>query len=224
MQVIDYGVLQDSDLGDAVDILDKNSVLSQAILAQTGQFGNTPLIGELQSYGLTPESINRLLSPGVDSGGILGSSGGIAGSNSAAPWVVPPDGFEAFDFGDGGEGFPGTIQLPNPGTGDTVVLQFHVPKGYDGVILRFSNNFTGPGFVNGSGTLVWKILRNMQAIKNYDHIINEMGTVNQPRVTSGIRIYSGDLIQYVVNNVGTAAQTAQIICFLGGYFYPRRGN
>lgn len=130
------------------------------------------------------------------------------------PWFYPPPSFQAFDY-------QGSIAHPNVGTGDQAILTFVVPPGHDGVIKRLSCNFSGPGFVQGSGTLVWRILANQAAIKGYDNILTELGDVKTPRSTDGILIYEAQTIELVVNNVNLAVGGAFDLGSLAGYFWPK---
>lgn len=150
------------------------------------------------------------------------------GSNSfrsnptTPPWVNMPDG-----------GFPfssnGTINLPAMGSGFQDVIgpngqyPFQVPNGNDGVIKTLVCFYNGAGFISGSGQLIWRILQNGQAVRNYDNIIVALGGISPfPGTTEGIRIYSGDSMQFQVSNVGLNTLTNQISCFFGGWFYPSK--
>ena len=132
------------------------------------------------------------------------------------PWLDPPPGFLPFDEQNG-------IALPGLGGADTVVLQFQVPDGYDGVINYISNNITGGGFVDFSGDIVWRIEADGRPIKNFENIRNQKGTIQQPRQVSPIRIYSGQVITYVVNHVANGALAGNVICSCNGYYYPNKG-
>lgn len=96
-----------------------------------------------------------------------------------------------------------------------------VPTGYDGAINSYGANFTGGGFVDGSGDLVWRISRNGVPIKNFEFILTERGDPNQPIPVNYIRIYSGDRIQFLINHAANVTlNDGFIICDLGGFFYP----
>ena len=137
------------------------------------------------------------------------------------PWVTPPPRFQAIDF-------QAIIDTPLVGSGDTDVLTFTVPRGFDGIIRRLSHNYTGGGFQQGSGGLVWRILANGRAIKNYDNILFEFGTLAVPRPTDGIRIYENQFIEYVVNVAGgggfVPSAATSIICTLAGWIWPKQGQ
>ena len=136
------------------------------------------------------------------------------------PWTKQPPNSRPFDF---------QQEISTPAV-DTIfhnVININnencilVPVGYDGVINSYSCNFTGGGFVDGSGDLVWRITRNGNPIKNFEFILTERGDPNQPIKVNDIRIYSGDRVQFLINHANNPALSiGYIICDLGGYFYP----
>lgn len=128
------------------------------------------------------------------------------------PWLDSPEGSVPFD--------PQiAIALPVVGAVATVVTLV-VPDGYDGVINAYSWNFTGGGFVQGSGDIQVQILRNGAAVRNYDNILVEKGTIASPRAISPLRVYSGQIMTLVVNHVANALLSGNIIGCFSGYFYP----
>ena len=131
-------------------------------------------------------------------------------------WLDEPPGSIPFDE-------QGTISIPaaNPGV-DTVVLAIRVPGGFDGVIKWISNNLPGvAGF--SPGNLIWRIQINNRPVRNFGNILNEKGTIAQGREVSPIRVFSGDLITYTIQQVPPAALTGQTVCSLTGYFFPSKG-
>lgn len=132
------------------------------------------------------------------------------------PWGDFPIGHIPFDT-------VGTVALPAL-AGDTdipFVPQVIVPNGFDGVITSYSLNFRGGGFVDGSGDIVWKLLRNGQPIRNFERIISERGSVTSQRSVNNIRIYSGDTITAIVNHVANGVLNGSVIASLTGHFYPQ---
>lgn len=134
------------------------------------------------------------------------------------PWIDPPDGSVSYD-----QGNAGTVALPVVGAPSAIVVTYQVPQGYDGVIQQFSWNFTGGGFVQGSGDLQAQMLRNGVPIRNYDNILKEAGTINIARAISPIRIYSNDIISLVVNHVANNLLSGNLVGSFIGYFYPSAG-
>ncbi len=130
----------------------------------------------------------------------------------ARPWLEAPEGAVPFD--------PQTAAaLTGVGT-QVEVVRLVVPDGYDGVINAFSWNFTGGGFVQGDGSLQAQILRNGAAVRNYDNILVEKGTIAIPRPISPLRIYSGQVITLVVNHLANGLLAGNLIGCFSGYFYP----
>jgi hypothetical protein len=130
------------------------------------------------------------------------------------PWLNFPPGGISFSP-------QASIPIPSVGSGFVPVLTLVVPQGNDGVINRIHNNFTGGGFVEGSGDIVWQITINGRAVKNYDQILTEKGSTQWLQKIAPIRIYSGQTIQYLVNHVNNPLlSNGFIICGFSGYFYP----
>lgn len=132
------------------------------------------------------------------------------------PWVEAPPGRVPIDFF-------GTVAMPLVGA-QAVILTFPVPEGYDGVITDYALNYTGAGFVNGSGDLVWQILANGRPIRNFSNITAQKGSEQFPRkISSGIPIYSGQIITVIIQHVANVALGAAVTASLLGYLYPRQG-
>lgn len=131
------------------------------------------------------------------------------------PWIDEPDGSQSFDYQNG-------TALPNVGS-TALVLSFVVPDGFDGVIKWLGWNFTGGGFVQFSGDIVVQILRNNAAVRNYDNIINEKGSLQFPRRVSPIRIFANQVISMTVSHPTNGTLVGDIVGTLSGYFYPNRG-
>ena len=126
---------------------------------------------------------------------------------------------------------PGVIPLPAIGAPDSVIVSFKVPSQWDGWITQVANSFNGPGFVPGSGDIVWRILQNGQAVRDFDNITVLLGIYSPGGGVAplrledpGIPIYSDDTIQLVVSNVNTIAGASQVYGFLGGKRFPRGGG
>lgn len=131
------------------------------------------------------------------------------------PWIDEPSGSIPIDAQNG-------LALPIVGDPEGVVLAYTVPDGYDGVIKFISNNVTFGGFVQFSGDIIWRITANARPIRNFEEIKNERGSIAQGRIVSPIRIYSGQVIRYLVNHIANGALAGQVICSFNGYIYPSR--
>lgn len=176
---------------------------------------------------LQVQTANDLAELAALHGTLLGGLNAGAGQNSIGsnqsspvvttgrPWVNPPEGYFPYDFRT-------KIALPAVGT-TVVVLSMQVPEGYDGVINGYSWNFTGGGFVEASGDIIVRILRNDAPIRNFDNITAEAGTIQIPRPISPIRIYSTQIIEITVTHAANALLAGDIVGCLSGYFYPSMG-
>lgn len=143
------------------------------------------------------------------------------------PWVQMPDG--GFPFSPGG-----TINTPAIGSGfqdvigpnavqlDGSILPFQAPNGYDGVIRKLVCFYNGAGFISGSGALIWRILINGQAVRNYEKILVQMGVAPFSGDVEGIRYQSQDTVQFQVSNISVIGAGTQIFCFLGGWNYSNK--
>lgn len=146
------------------------------------------------------------------------------------PWaVIPPNG-KSFDP-------VGVIGMPASGGGagyspgvETAVLTLVCPKGYNGIVYRISNNFLGPNFNPQLPSITWRIrngasISNSKFVDNYQSIVVEFGTTNQPRPISGIFISSGQTLIYTVtNNDATLpiSPDSQVVCCFSGFFWPQQ--
>jgi len=114
---------------------------------------------------------------------------------------------------------------------DHTVLSFLMAPGWDGIIDKLANFYTGPGFIIGSGDLTWRVERNGQAVKGFEQIVSGLGQYGQGGMVplnldvSPIRIFSGETISYVVNHATTSGLPfgvgVNIFCVIGGYFYSK---
>ena len=169
--------------------------------------------------------------PGTQQGEETGPGAGagpsvIPGAPIWSPWVYPPPGWQSFMQN-------GVIPTPlNDGLdhivpllGSTTNGGLLTPDGFYGVINKVSLNYTGPGFVQGSGDITWRILRDLQAVKNYNQITSEMGTPQQRLPIDGIPMIPGQNFQVTVNIAPAAVIPIAgtfIDVWIGGYFYPRQ--
>ena len=151
-------------------------------------------------------------------GQLIGTGTGDSGSGAnpattiKKPWLDAQDGAVPFDQ---------QTAAPLGIVGTTAsVVSITVPTGYDGVINAYSWNFTGGGFVQGSGDLVAQVLRNGVSIRNYNNILTEKGSPQIARPIAPLRLYSNDVISLTVNHVANVMLTGNLIGSFVGWFYP----
>lgn len=111
---------------------------------------------------------------------------------------------------------------------DTAVVSIKVPVGYDGILIKVTNLFTGT-FAEGAGTdLVWRVKVGVRYAKNLGNILTTYGSLqNGPLALpgSGIQLVSGQTVTYYVQaptGSGANPTSARVICELYGWFWPRR--
>ena len=131
------------------------------------------------------------------------------------PWIDEPSGSVPFDEQQG-------VAVPGVGA-QSIVLTYLVPTGDDGVIKYLSCNLTFCGFTEFSGDIVWRLLINQKPVKNFSNIKVEKGTIEIPRPISPLRLYSGDLVQWVILHVANAGLVGNTVCSINGYTYPSKG-
>jgi len=145
------------------------------------------------------------------------------------PWIMIPDSGRRFKQ----TGYFSTTNATFNGDEHTVT-QLSVPIGYDGVIdtVICGISANGPtGFVEGSGTLLWRVASDQYSqpryLRDLGNIQSSLGSLLNPTPTinSGWRVYSGNVITFYVvfptSGSGVISNTATITCSLGGWFYAR---
>lgn len=109
------------------------------------------------------------------------------------------------------------------------VLTFLVPVGYDGIITMIVCNVSGQatGFVEGSGTVSWRLAANKRYLRDTGNIQFSLGSLLNPSqdVGNGLRIYSGNIVTFGVTFTAAASgilnPAATIVCACYGWIYPR---
>lgn len=142
------------------------------------------------------------------------------------PWMVMPDTAQPFNemhalplasFQTAGLAFTGA---------DTIIGQFVVPNGWDGVLNRVVVGFNGDGFQDFSGSIVWRVLVNVRFARNLGNIKNtfgDMATAFSVPGTDLIRLISQQTVTLIANiPVGSPVVNGQVFAGAFGWFYPRR--
>ena len=152
--------------------------------------------------------------PEPGSNSILGSAANPIAAKRTV-WLDEPSGAVPFDE-------QGTVFIPLAPNVDTTITAFTVPQGFDGVIKWISNTASDPF---PPGTFIWKILINGRPSRNFGNITVEKGSIQQGRVISPIRIFSGDMVAYTIRTIIPANVTPDetTTASFTGYFYPSKG-
>lgn len=117
---------------------------------------------------------------------------------------------------------------------DTIVLQMRVPLGYDGVISDVVMNFTGSGFAEGSGNIIWRLAADYlpaagvatggRYLRDMGNIKTSLGSLTQPQPVprGGLRVYSYDYVtMYCAIAPGATVANGMILASISGWVWPR---
>jgi hypothetical protein len=120
----------------------------------------------------------------------------------------------------------GSVVTPAPIAGDVVLAQERVPYGYDGLMMAFFSQYTGQGFDQGSGDIVWRIQLNQRYLKELGNVPFALGSSKSPcPLTEGQIVLSGQLMRLIVNvpNLSGNIQVggSRIVGGLIGFYWPR---
>lgn len=108
---------------------------------------------------------------------------------------------------------------------DTVIGTFVVQIGYDGVINRFANSFTGTGFVDFSGNIIWKVKVGQRFARDLGNVVNQIGTYSASFAQPGsyIPLVSGVTVLLIANIPnGSPVLGGKVTAGINGWTYPRR--
>jgi len=120
----------------------------------------------------------------------------------------------------------GSIVTPAPAPTDTVVMEFTVPTGYLGIIYGVLFHYTGTGFEDGGGDIVWRMkVGNGWAAQGLGNCLFQLGTVGQClSLTDYIAVNSNQRVQALVQvpnlsgNIQVGA--SRILATIQGWYYP----
>lgn len=121
---------------------------------------------------------------------------------------------------------PGRIVTPAPGS-DYLVAEFTVPTGFAGMLYGIHLGYTGTGFVEGSGDILWRVMiGNAWAAKGLGQVTTQLGTPYQClQLTDYIKVKSNQTIRVLVNvpNLSGLIQVgaSKILSTLQGWYFPQ---
>jgi hypothetical protein len=108
---------------------------------------------------------------------------------------------------------------------DTILGQYIIPSGYDGAINRFVCQFTGAGFDDFSGNIVWRLLINARFARNLGNVTNTYGSFQAAYAVPGDahRVISGQTVTLIANiPAGSPVAGGVVAAGIFGWTYPRR--
>ena len=117
------------------------------------------------------------------------------------------------------------IVTPAPAAGDQVMIEYHVPTGFFGLLSGFFFQYSGIGFVQGSGDLIFRIRLNQRYLKDLSNVLFTLGNTKFPiPMTQGQPLLSDQRVQAIVNvpNLSGLIQVGQSTCYAGlfGFLWP----
>jgi hypothetical protein len=120
----------------------------------------------------------------------------------------------------------GGITTPAAAAGDQILCQFLVPTGYDGLLSGFFFGYSGQGFTQGSGDILFRIKTNQYYVKDLGNVPYLIGSTKYPcPMTEGKVLYSDQRVQAIVNvpNLSGMIQVGASTVFAGlfGFWWPR---
>jgi len=108
---------------------------------------------------------------------------------------------------------------------DTVLGQFRCEIGYDGAITHFICGFTGDGFDDGSGSIVWRLKIGQRYAKTLGNVTFTFGSLQTALTVPGssYRFSSGQNVQLIANiPAGSPVNGGRLFAGVIGWTYPRR--
>lgn len=139
----------------------------------------------------------------------------------APPWVEMPKDGRVFNR-------VAAIALPAAENVETDLIDYVVPVGWDGVLITITTAFSGTGFIEGSGSLVWRLRRDRYFVSDYGNVTTTLGSLASPYDLegAGVRAVSQQRLRLTVTvgtgGLGVLGPTGRIIGKLSGWVYPRR--
>lgn len=134
------------------------------------------------------------------------------------PWLFPGPGTRPVRQA-------GNIQAPALGSGPTVVTSFIVPQGFYFSFRGIVALYTGTGFVEGSGSIIWQVLRGNggEFVADYGNITTHLGSFDAPFPITGPLIFDQleeiDLVVSMINTV-TVGPGNIVSGMLVGHIWP----
>jgi len=153
----------------------------------------------------------------VDSG-MFKVSGGCPSFQSAdAPWLVKPP--QAVDFR-----HQASLPVSSFTAGvDTLVVSFLSRLGYDGVVNMLVNQFADQGFIEGSGSIIWRVKVGFRWVENFSAINTTIGEPDNPYIfgTGGIKFRERTEVAMYANipDLSLFQASSLVTCGLAGWQY-----
>jgi hypothetical protein len=118
-----------------------------------------------------------------------------------------------------------SVVTPLPAAGDVQVLAWRVPFGYEAVLSTWFHAYTGPGFRESGGDILWRVRIGQRYLKDMGAVSHTMGSPRKPWPADGeLRLRSGQMLRYYVQvpNVSGLIPPAsgRVLCGVAGWLMP----
>lgn len=135
------------------------------------------------------------------------------------PWLNMPASGEQFNYVE-------SIQCPAVSAADTDVAAFLCPPGFEGVLWAVAWGYTGTGYNEGSGDVLWRLSVNGRYPRGFDSVPLQLGRTNLWQLPAPIRFTANERLLIAVNvplasPVSTGAGS-YVFGTLSGYIWPSR--
>jgi hypothetical protein len=118
----------------------------------------------------------------------------------------------------------GSVITPGPGV-DVAVVDWTVPTGYEARIYAYYCIYTGTGFVQGSGDIVWGLRAGLNWVRNMGGLLYSVGSLASPFPVQDYVAAKANqriIFQVSVPNLSGTIQvgTSRILCGVQGWLFP----
>jgi hypothetical protein len=118
----------------------------------------------------------------------------------------------------------GRIALPAVGAAQVPILQIPIRRGANAQIWRLAIDYVGPGFIEGSGAILFNLFRDpalSKGVKGFTQLTASMGAVNNPLEIPTIEMREAEVLSICVQNVSLVVGGAQILAAAVGWVFPK---
>jgi len=108
---------------------------------------------------------------------------------------------------------------------DTVIGQWRVSHAYDGVISKVVFGFTGDGFQQASGGIVFRLMYGQRFARDFGNVLNTYGDLQTALLvqSNSIQLISDQTVTLLANiPLGSPVSAGQVFAGTFGWIWPRR--
>jgi hypothetical protein len=106
---------------------------------------------------------------------------------------------------------------------DTLVVSFESRLGYDGVVNMLVNQFADQGFIEASGSIIWRVRVGLRWVENFAAITSTLGESDNPYIfgTGGIKFRELTTVAMYANipDLSLFQAGSLVTCGLAGWQY-----